>query len=157
MEAHETTSDQPTGLLSSLGINSSLFIFQLINFALVVAVVWFLILKPVTKKMAERQKTIEESLNNAKKIEEKLRQGEKEYQSRVDEAKVAANKIMDQSTTQAREAGESLKAKAKIEIEQAVEQAKRVSWWRLVGVRGWCALFCLRSVFWPRSRQLPAT
>ena len=121
---HETASGG-SGVLGTLGINGSLFIFQLINFTLVAAVVWFLILKPVTKKMSERQKAIEHSLDNAKKIQDKLQQSEREYQARIDEAKVAANKIMEKNMADTQEVAASMRAKAKTEIEQAVEQAKR--------------------------------
>ncbi|MCX6778657.1 MAG: ATP synthase F0 subunit B, partial [Candidatus Magasanikbacteria bacterium] len=64
-ELTETT-EQSGGVLGSLGINGQLFVFQLINFILVAAILWFLILKPLTKKMAERKKIIDESLDNVK-------------------------------------------------------------------------------------------
>ena len=60
------------GTLSSLGINGTLFIFQLINFAIVALILWYLILKPITKKMSERQKMIDDGIDNAKKIEDNI-------------------------------------------------------------------------------------
>ena len=125
-EAHEATpSSADTGLLGSLGINLNSFVAQLFNFALVVAVVWFLILKPVTKKMAERQKLIDESLSNAQKIQDKMTKSEREYQDRIDQAKVEANKILEKATAEANTVGDTLKIKAKKDIELLVDQAKR--------------------------------
>lgn len=121
---HETASAEG-GVLASLGINPSLFVFQLINFLLVASIIWFIILKPLTKKMAERQKTIDDSLQNAEKIQEKLAKSERDYQARIDDAKVEANKIMEKANTAAIELGESMKEKAKKDIELLVDQAKR--------------------------------
>ena len=113
------------GVLASLGINGTLFIFQLINFAMVAVILWFLILKPLTKKMAERQKMIDDSIDNAKKIETNLGMSERKYQEKIDLAKVEANKIMEKSQQEAVQAGEAAKAKAKKEIEQLVDSARK--------------------------------
>ncbi|MEK9158891.1 MAG: ATP synthase F0 subunit B, partial [Patescibacteria group bacterium] len=66
-EAAEAAGQVSEGLLASLGINLPLFIFQLINFAIVAVILWFLILKPLTKKLAERQKMIDDSISNAER------------------------------------------------------------------------------------------
>lgn len=126
-EATQTTEEGTTsgGPLADLGINGTLFVSQLINFALVGAIVWFLILKPLTKKMSERQKMIDESIDNAKKIQENLAKSEKEYQNRIDLAKVDANKIMEKATVAASAATEEAKATARKEIEQLVSQARK--------------------------------
>ena len=113
------------GVLADLGINGTLFVFQLINFALVSVILWFLILKPLTKKMSERQKMIDDSIDNAKKIETNLGMSERKYQEKIDLAKVEANKIMEKSQQEAVQAGEAAKAKAKKEIEQLVDSARK--------------------------------
>lgn len=113
------------GVLASLGINGTLFVFQLINFAIVAVILWFLILKPLTKKMSERQKMIDDSIDNAKKIETNLGMSERKYQEKIDMAKVEANKIMEKTHADAVLAGETAKDKAKKEIEQLVEQARK--------------------------------
>ncbi len=113
------------GLLASLGINSTLFIFQLVNFALVALILWFLILKPLTKKMAERQKMIDDSVDNAKKIETNLNMSEKKYQEKIDQAKVDANKIIASAQQEAVAAAEMTKEKSKKELEKLVEEARK--------------------------------
>ncbi len=114
-----------TGVLASLGINSTLFIFQLINFALVALILWFLILKPLTKKMSERQKMIDDSIENARKIETNLGMSEKKYQEKIDQAKVDANKVLEKAQVEAVRNAELLKEKTRKEIEQLVEQARK--------------------------------
>lgn len=124
--AEHTTeaSTEDVGVLASLGINGQMFVFQLINFALVAAVLWFLILKPVTKKMTERQKMIDDSLDNAKKVQENLTKSEKEYQIRIDEAKVESNKIIEKTQAEAEKLSAEIKVKAKREIDGLVLQAR---------------------------------
>lgn len=118
----ETVPDQ--GVASSLGLNGTLFIFQLINFAIVATIIWFLILKPLTSKLAERAKIIDDSLENAKKVEENLRRSETKFQERIDDAKVEANKIVERATASATEVVTGMKTKAQSEIEDLVAKAK---------------------------------
>ena len=124
-EAAAETASANEGVLASLGINGTLFVFQLINFAVVAMILWFLILKPLTKKMAERQKMIDQSIENAKKIEGNLIMSDKKYQERIDQAKIEANKVIDKTQAEAIKLGEELKTKSKKEIETLVDQAKK--------------------------------
>ncbi len=119
--ATETTSDSP---LAGLGINGTLFVAQLINFTIVALILWFLILKPLTKKMSERQKMIDDSIDNAKKIQDNLNKSEKEYQTRIDQAKVESNKILEKAATESEAMVEEAKTNAKKEIERLVSQAR---------------------------------
>ncbi len=113
------------GLLASLGLNGSQFIFQWINFAIVVAVLWFLILKPLTKKLSEREKMIDDSIKNAEKIQHNLNKSEKDYQERMDKAKVEANKILEKANVETAVVAEEMKEKTKKDIEELVDHAKR--------------------------------
>lgn len=125
VELAATTEPAAEGILASLGLNPSLFVFQLINFVVVAAVIWYLILKPLTKKMTERQELIDKSLLDARRIEENLRLGEQKYQERIDQAKVEANKILEKTTVEAEQLSVQMKDKAKKEIEILIDQAKR--------------------------------
>ncbi len=110
---------------ASLGINAQLFAFQLVNFAIVLGIVWFLILKPLTKKMEERKQLIDESLDKAKEIETNHLMSQQKYQEKIDEAKIEANAIVAASHESAEKLAESLRGKAKQEIELLIEQAKK--------------------------------
>jgi len=112
------------GVIASLGVNSTLLIFQFINFALVFLVLWFLILKPLSKKLAERQKMIDESVENSRKIEEILKQSERRYQDRIDVAKSEANAILERTKIEADMIAEEAKNKTKNDMEVMVNQAK---------------------------------
>ncbi len=112
-------------LLHSLGINGVLFGSQFINFVLVIAVVWFLILKPVTKKMTERQKMIDDSLENAKRINERLLKSDAEYAERINQAKIDANAILQKSNQESEELAAKMKETTKKDVEKLVAQAKQ--------------------------------
>ncbi|MFA6427372.1 MAG: F0F1 ATP synthase subunit B [Candidatus Magasanikbacteria bacterium] len=130
MSQIEITTEQKTetategGVAASLGLNTQLFLFQLLNFAIVAAIVWFLILKPLTKKLEERKNVIDESLDKAKEIETKFVMSEQKYQERLDDAKVEANKLIERAHTEGKQLGEDMKLKAKEEIEGLVVRAK---------------------------------
>lgn len=113
------------GILSSLGLNAQLFAFQLANFLLVIVIVWYLILKPLTKTMEERKKLIDESLDKAREVDTNLSMSERKYQERIDDAKVEANRIIAKAAEDADATAQSLKKKARAEIELLVAQAKK--------------------------------
>ncbi len=121
--SHTVASDD--SITASLGINTQLFIFQLINFAIVASIVWFMILKPLVNKMEERKKQIDDSIDNAKRVETNLAESEKQYQEKIDEAKVEANKIIELSHEEGKKLGKMLKDKAHADIELLVTQAKK--------------------------------
>ncbi|PIZ94995.1 MAG: ATP synthase F0 subunit B [Candidatus Magasanikbacteria bacterium CG_4_10_14_0_2_um_filter_37_12] len=113
------------GLAASLGINAQLFAFQLLNFAVVIVIVWFLILKPLTKTLEKRKKLIDESIDNAKEVETNLKMSEQKFQEKIDESKIESNKIIERAHTEAKEMGEKMKDKAKVDIELLIVQVKK--------------------------------
>ncbi len=113
------------GLLGSMGIDLKMFILQLVNLAIVFIILWFLILKPLTKKMAERQKTIDESLENSKKIEQMLQKSEDDYKDQMHTAKTEANQILEKAKLDAELTAESIKKNTKNDIDQMALTAKK--------------------------------
>ncbi len=120
---HETNTDG--GVAASLGLNAQLFGFQLLNFAVVGLIVWFLILKPLTKKMAERQQIINESLNKAETIEANFLLADQKAREILDDAKVQSNQIIAIATSEAKAQADKLKNEAKLEIDELVVKAKQ--------------------------------
>jgi F-type H+-transporting ATPase subunit b len=129
--AHETVASESkeggtgSGPLAALGINPTLFAFQLINFAIVASIIWFLILKPLTKKMNERQKLIDESIDNAKKIQDNLQKSEQKFQEKIDAAKAEAGKIIDKAGVESERISAEMKIKTKNDIDALVVEAKK--------------------------------
>lgn len=110
---------------ASLGLNGQLFAFQLLNFAIVAAIVWFLILKPLTKKLEERKNLIDESLDKTKQVDANLQMAEQKFQERIDEAKAEASKIIEKAFGEGEKLTIEMKKRAQKEIEIVVDQARR--------------------------------
>ena len=123
-EVTEGTNNAQEGILASLGINLSLFIFQLINFAIVVLILWFLILKPLTKTLTQRQKMIDESIENSQKTKETLSKSEEKYQKCLSQAESEANKILEKAVEESEKVSQDLRGKTQKDIQAMVEQAK---------------------------------
>lgn len=126
------TSEQSTkepvdnqGVLASLGLQPTLFAFQLLNFLVVLLIVWRLILKPLTKKLDERKKIIDESLDRAKEIETKLGMAERLAQEKTAEARQVGDQIVARAHEEARTVAEKMKGEAKKEIVNLVGQARQ--------------------------------
>jgi F-type H+-transporting ATPase subunit b len=74
-EEHATT-EEDSSVVGMFGLDWKLFIAQLINFAIVLFVLWKWVWKPVTANMEARTKKIEDSLNDAGRIKKEKEQFE---------------------------------------------------------------------------------
>jgi len=131
VETHEEVVDSHSApaveesVAASLGLNGQLFAFQLLNFAIVAVIIWFLILKPLTKTLEERKKIIDESLDKAKEVDSNLQMAELKFQERIDDAKSEASKVIAKAQEEGVGLAVKIKEKAQKEIELVVDQAKR--------------------------------
>lgn len=112
------------GPIGALGINLKLFIAQLINFAVILFVLWRWAYRPLLRVMHERQKTIQDSLDNAKKIETRLGQAEQEYQEKIRAARKEAAAVMQQAEQDAVAVATAMKEKTEGEVAKLVTAAK---------------------------------
>ncbi len=113
-------------LLASLGLNGKSFTYQAINFLLVFLVLWFLILKPLTKKMEERRKLIDDSLAKAREVEMSFQVSQQKFQEKIDEAKVESNAIIAKAHDEAILLSKKLKEQTSAEITKLLEEAKQL-------------------------------
>ncbi|MBI2437071.1 MAG: F0F1 ATP synthase subunit B [Candidatus Magasanikbacteria bacterium] len=116
---------QDTSLAASLGLNTQLFLFQLLNFVLVAIIIWFLILKPLTKKLEERKKIIDESIDNAKKVETNLAMSQQKFDETIARAKHEANQIAQKAHDEAEQIGLEIKDRTKNEVAHLIDSAKK--------------------------------
>ncbi len=73
-------------LIQTFHIDWHLMVAQLINFVVVIIVLWLFALKPLKKLMDERSKTIAGGLDNAKKQEALLAQAAADYEAMMAKA-----------------------------------------------------------------------
>ncbi|MBU1062739.1 MAG: F0F1 ATP synthase subunit B [Patescibacteria group bacterium] len=111
-------------LIETFHIDFKLLFAQAINFTIVFFVLYFFVIKPLMKIMEDRSGKIAKSLNDAKKIEEKLTKTEEEYKEKIAEVKKEASLILAKADRQAEENKQAMLIKAKEEIGQLINQEK---------------------------------
>ncbi len=112
------------GALGALGINLKLFIAQLINFAVVLLVLWKWVFKPVAKKLQERTDRIEKAMNDAASTSKEKEEFGKWKNEQIVNTRHEASVIIHQAQTDAGKVKEEILQKAKEEQQKLVEQAK---------------------------------
>ncbi|NCP17055.1 ATP synthase F0 subunit B [Candidatus Kuenenbacteria bacterium CG_4_9_14_3_um_filter_39_14] len=112
-------------ILKLFGIDWKLMLAQLVNFAVVIAVLWFFALKPLTKMMRERNKEIEKGLDDARQAEARLTEVEKLVNDKIKETKFDADIILNEARKEAEKAKSAAAEKTKKEIEAMIEKAKK--------------------------------
>jgi len=111
-------------LISTFEIDWRLLIAQALNFAIVLAILYFFAFKPLVKTMSDRTTKIDQSLKNADEIEKRLALTEKERTDIINAAKKQANAIVEEASARGDDRKNELVAKAKEEIGQAINTEK---------------------------------
>lgn len=112
-------------LIETFHIDWRLLLAQMVNFAIVFAVLYWFAFKPLGKVMAERTSKIEKGLDDAKKVEEKLARTQAEFNKAMAEAKKQANAILEKAAVDADARKQEMIARAKEEIGQIINQEKQ--------------------------------
>lgn len=115
---------ESSGGLAMLGLNGKIFIAQLINFLIVLIVLWKGAYGPIVKMLDTRSKKIEESLKHAEEIDRRLVELEKDRTEIVSRAKSEAALILEASHKEAEKRSQELIVSAKKEVELVVKKGK---------------------------------
>ncbi|MFA6306740.1 MAG: F0F1 ATP synthase subunit B [Patescibacteria group bacterium] len=112
-------------LIETFHIDVKLIIAQMVNFAIVFAVLYWFAFKPIARVMAERTAKIEKGLLDAKKVEEKLSETQAEFNKAMVLAKQQANIILEKAAVDADARKQEMIARAKEEIGAIINQEKQ--------------------------------
>ena len=112
-------------LIKTFHIDWKLLVAQVINFGIVVFVLFKFAYKPLLKHMNERTETIEKGLDDARKAQEKLEKAEEEKSGKLKEARLEALGILEEAGKQAEKNKETIVGEARKEAEKVVVQAKK--------------------------------
>lgn len=107
-----------------LGINAFLVIAQIVNFVFLILFLNGLLLKPLLRGLENRRVRIEESLENARKADERLANVERDYQARLNEAAAEAQKLRADTLQGAQAELERLRKDAQADGERIRAQAR---------------------------------
>jgi F-type H+-transporting ATPase subunit b len=117
------TGSQPS-FLATLGINWKLFLAQLVNFAIVIFVLWRWVMKPVVGALEARRQKIEDSVRQAQEIETRMKAFETERDQKFQLARVEAEAILKKATASADSARQEITLQARAEAERILAAAK---------------------------------
>ena len=112
------------GLLQDLGVDGPKLIAQLINFAIVLFVLWRFAYKPVFEMLETRRKTIAESMDNAEKIKTELTETQAERDKVLAEANQKAQEMIADAKEAAKQVGEAEGQKAVKQAEEIIRKAR---------------------------------
>ena len=113
-----------TGVLQTLGINWMLFLAQLINFGLVLYVVYRFIFKSVLKTMDDRAKKIGQGLTDADKAKKQLEEAEAHKKAVLQAAKREANGLVDAAKEKAEQEKQKIVDSTQADLDRQLEEAR---------------------------------
>ena len=111
-------------VVTLLGLNWQLFIAQLVNFAIVLFVLWKWVFTPLGKKLTERSENIEKSIAQQADIEKQHAAAAQFRKDEMAKAQVEAAAVIDRAQVAAKKTGEQILADARRASEQLVVQTK---------------------------------
>jgi len=110
--------------MEELGINIPGLLGQIINFGLLLLLLYFLGYRPIMRMLKERQRRIEEGIRFADEAKKNAERAEEEFKKRLDEAGRKAREIIESATKRGEALREEIVAKAKEEAEALLERAR---------------------------------
>ena len=122
--AAEATSETSSGPVGALGLNLKLFIAQLINFAVVLFVLWKWVFTPVAKKLQERTDKIEKSMNDADRITKEKDEFGKWRENEMVKVRSQASALVTAAESQAQKSKEEILNQAKQEQSSLLKQTQ---------------------------------
>jgi len=110
--------------VEGLGIHLSSLIAQLLNFGLLLLLLYLFAYKPVIKMLDQRAAKIKESVDQTEQIKQQAELAEKETARLIAEASKEGQKIIEQATLIGEETKQKAKQDAKLEAERIIAKAK---------------------------------
>ncbi|MCX6766581.1 MAG: F0F1 ATP synthase subunit B [Candidatus Moranbacteria bacterium] len=111
-------------LLTKLGIDWKLLIAQIVNFLVLLFVLWKFAYGPIIAMLEKRQKKIEKGLKDAQDAHKKLAESEERQKEILKYARTEAKEIVEKSREQAEKAKSEIALEAKLQSEKIITDAK---------------------------------
>lgn len=115
---------ESAGVLGTLGIDYKLFLAQLVNFGIVIFVMWKWVYTPLLKVMDERARKIEQGLKEAEASGSLLRASADQGSQIVTDARKEAKTILDAAAASAETERQEAAKKARAEVEKIVASGR---------------------------------
>src|SRR3990172_2671297 len=113
-------------LFSKLGIDWRLLIAQIINFTVLLFVLYRFLYRPILSVLEKRRERIEKSLEEAARVDAESKRLESLKMQKVEEAKREAAKVMEETSVQAEQAKQATLERTKLESEQIASERESI-------------------------------
>ncbi len=125
VQAHSSEASHGEGHGSSSPVDGAMFFWFLVIFITATVILKKKAFTPILEKLDEREKEIEQSLENADRLEKEMAELESTVQAKKDEADAEAREILDSGREAAREAAKVIESKARDDAAILRENAER--------------------------------
>jgi len=103
-------------------IDPLVFVQQLVNFGILLAILTYVLYKPVSKYMQDRQQRIENELKDANARQEEIKELQSKSESLLEDARNEARKLLDDASRHAEEMKASILEEARQEADKIRER-----------------------------------
>ncbi|OGL96220.1 ATP synthase F0 subunit B [Candidatus Uhrbacteria bacterium RIFOXYA2_FULL_41_8] len=125
LSAHEEVSDNPAQIVAGqFGLNGQIFAAQIINFLIVLIILWKFVYNPIVKMLDQRSEKIEQSMKHADEIEKRVALIEKERDQVITQAQKQAQEIIEKAHAQGETRQDEIILAAKREVERVIAKGK---------------------------------
>lgn len=120
----ETSYDADPGVLGTFGIRGDLFAAQLVNFLLVLVVLWRFVYKPIFAILDEREQSIAKSMKDVADIAERVQASESERVAMMNDARKESQAIIEAAMRETDARKHEMIESAKREVERVIAHGK---------------------------------
>jgi F-type H+-transporting ATPase subunit b len=110
--------------MSGLGINGWIFAAQLVNFLILLIILYFFAYKPVLKMLDERARKIKDSMEEVQKVKDQAAQTEEEFKKKIEAASKEGQEVIARAMRTGEDARQRAQLEAKQEAQVLVEKAR---------------------------------
>jgi F-type H+-transporting ATPase subunit b len=111
-------------LINALGLDWKMLVAQLVNFGILVAVLYFFAYKPLLKVLQKRSQMIADSLDKTEKIDKLLAKTKEDYKTKLAAAQEQSQEILAKSKQEAEKYRLESIAKTQEQMEAMVAQSR---------------------------------
>ncbi len=122
--AETTSAAEHSGVLGTFGVRADLFLAQLINFALVLLVLWKFVYKPIFAMLDARKEKIAQSMRDADAIAERAKASEQEHEAILVAARKEAQALIESAMKETDVRKNAMMEGAKREVERVIRFGK---------------------------------
>ncbi len=122
--AAEAAAHAEPSVLGALGVDWKIFIAQLLNFTIVLFVLWKWVYTPLLKALDARKSKIDAGLNDADAAAHAKASAKTEYDAAISAARKETQRLLEEATALADKTKTEMVAIAQVEVAKLVEEGK---------------------------------